>query len=190
MTSQDPSNRESQRTSALAEAVEQAAGVVTKWSGDITQLLKEEADRLSAGDYRLNDLVTVPVKLMRIWVENSINAAYAVSDNIALVSTARSGAPPPPRRISVPVHIPANTDVTLIASEMIGQSGHRIPSSCIDLDPENFPKEPQDRDVNVVVTVRSPHAPNDVYKGFLRSAKPPIEVPVVVAIYELGEPLL
>ena len=188
MTSQDPSNRESQRTSALAEAVEQAAGVVTKWSGDITQLLKEEADRLSAGDYRLNDLVTVPVKLMRIWLDNSINAAYAVSDNIALISTARSGAPPPPRTISVPVHIPANTDVTLIASEMTGQSGHRIPPSCIHVEP--VPKESKTRDVNVVVTVRSPHAPNDVYTGFLRSVKPPIEVPFVVAIYELGEPLL
>jgi hypothetical protein len=190
MTTQDPPNRESQRTSALAEAVEQAAGVVTKWSDDITGLLKDEADRLSAGDYRLNDLVTVPVKLMRIWVANSINAAFAVSDNIALISTARSGAPPPVRTMSVPVHIPANTAVKLVPSEMSSQSGHRIPPSCIQVKPDNFQEEPNARDVNVVVTVSSPHAPNDVYKGFLRCVKPPIEVPFVVAIYELGEPLL
>lgn len=189
MTGQDPSNRESPRTSALAEAVEQAAGVVTKWSGDITQLLKDEADRLSAGDYRLNDLVTVPVKLMRIWVENSINAAYTVSDNIALISTARSGAPPPPRTISVPVHIPANTAVTLVPSEMTGQSGHRIPPSCIKVKPCKL-QEPEDKDVDVVVTVSAPHAPNDVYQGCLRCVDPPIEVAFVVAIYELGDPLL
>lgn len=189
MTSQDPPNREAQRTSALAEAVEQAAGVVTKWSDDMTQLLKDEADRLSAGDYRLNDLVTMPVKLMRIWVDNSINAAFALSDNISLISTARSGAAPPPRTISVPVHIPANTAVTLVASEMTSQSGHRIPPSCIQVKPCKF-QEPEDKDVDVVVTVSAPRAPNDVYQGRLHCVDPPIEVAFVVAIYELGEPLL
>jgi hypothetical protein len=191
MTGQDPPDREAQQTSALAEAVEQAAGVVTKWSGDITRLLKDEANRLSAGDYRLNDLATVPMKLMQIWVANSINAAFAVSDNIALISTARSGVPPPARTMRVPVRIPANTAVKLAPSELTSRSGHRIPPSCIQVEPpDNFPAEPDARDINVVVTVSSPHAPNDVYKGFLRSVEPPIEVPFVVAIYELGEPLL
>jgi hypothetical protein len=92
--------------------------------------------------------------------------------------------------MSVPVHIPGNTAVTLVPSEMSSQSGHRIPPSCIQVKPDNFQEEPNSRDVNVVVTVSSPHAPNDVYKGFLRCVKPPIEVPFVVAIYELGEPLL
>lgn len=122
-------------------------------------------------------------------VDNSINAAFAVSDNISLVSTARSGAAPPPRTISVPVHIPANTAVTLVASEMTSQSGHRIPSSCIQVKPCKF-QEPEEKDVGVVVTVSAPHAPNDVYQGWLRCVDPPIEVAFVVAIYELGEPLL
>lgn len=191
MTSQNPPNgASSQRTSALSEAVEQAADVVTKWSDDLTTLIKDETNKLSAGNYRLNDLATVPVKLMRILVENSLNAAFTVSDNLTLISSARSGAPPSARTMSVPVHVPANTVVRFAPSEMRGRSGHRIPPSRISLEPEIFQADPKARDIDVGVTVSSPHAPNDVYEGFLRSVDPPIEIPFVMAIHELGEPLL
>lgn len=190
MTSQDPPNGESPSTSALSEAVEQLADSAGKWSKDLTGFLKHEADKLSVGDYRLNDLVTAPVRLMSICVKDTLDTVFTISDNLSLISSARSGAPPPPRTMRVTVTIPANAAVRLVPTEMKGQSGHRIPPSYIKIEPDNFIESAKAVDVDVVVTVTSPHAPNDVYEGFLCSADPAIEVPFAVTIHELGLPLL
>lgn len=189
-SSQDPPNGVTQQQSALSEAVEQLADSADKWSGDIAEFLKQQADRLAAGDYGLNDLVTAPVKLMSIWVKDTFDTVFAISDNLAVLSDPRSGAAPRPRTVRVPVTIPANVDVELVASNMEGQSGHSIPSSDMRIEPDKLARSPEESQINVVVTVKSSRVPNDTYAGFLRSKDQAIkEVSFGFAINELGEPV-
>lgn len=187
MTDQDPSNGQPRPQSLLSEAVEQGADAVAKWHKDIAELLEQQADRLSSGDYGLNDLVTAPVRLLSIWVKDAIDTAFTISDNLALLANPRSGEPQRPRTIRVPVTIPANSHVKFVASDTLGQLGYSIPSSDFDITQEIRGNNPEE--INVIVTVKSSSVPNDTYSGILRADDPAIkEVPFGFAIDELGEP--
>ncbi|MGH3768522.1 MAG: hypothetical protein ACRDTX_25785, partial [Pseudonocardiaceae bacterium] len=174
---------------ALSEAMEQVADLTRKWNDEIAKFVETEADKLSANDYKLADLVTAPVELMRIWVRNSIQAADVISGNLALISQARSSAAPQTRKMNVPVSIPPDVDVKLLASDLVGRSGYRIRSSRLQVAPESFGAEAATRDVVVEVTVDCSHAPADLYEGLLYCSDPTVSAPFGVAISELGEPL-
>ncbi|MGH3874034.1 MAG: hypothetical protein ACRDSR_21460 [Pseudonocardiaceae bacterium] len=170
--------------------MEQAADAARLWCDGIAHFAKSEADQLSSGNYRLDDLSTAGVRLARVWVENTVKAAYVLSDNLALLAYTRPGTAAAPRTVRVGVEIPANTSGTLAVSDLVGQQlGHRIPSSTISISPDRFPAAEQVENISVAIEIRNPPAPNDLYEGRLHSADDAISVSFRVAINELGEPL-
>ncbi|MGH3693162.1 MAG: hypothetical protein ACRDRX_04045 [Pseudonocardiaceae bacterium] len=197
MTSQNPPNGQNppsgepgSQQSLLAEAVEQLADSAGKWSKDITDFCKQQADRLSAGTYGLNDLVTAPVRLMKILVQDTFDTASVISDNISLLANPGAGVLPRDRTMRAPVIVPTNTSVTFVASDMVGRRGHTIPGSDFDISLESRGENPTEKDV--VVKLRPSRVPNDTYAGFLRPAvdNPAIkEIPFAFAITEWGEPV-
>ena len=175
MSTTGPPADEERPQSLLSEAVEQAAGAAAKWVGDVARFARGQADLLASGDYGLNDLATAQVGLLRIWVENSINVAGVLSDNLALLSYGSAG--------------PAGVALELTASDLEGQLlGYRIPSSRIQLAPVAVAAQPA-AEVTVEVTVDGAGAPNDIYAGVLSSADGAVTVPIRVAIDELGRPV-
>jgi hypothetical protein len=173
--------------SPMSEAVEQAAGALSMWCNDVARFATRQADLLASGDYGLNDLATAQVTLLRIWVSNSISTAGVLSDNLALLSYGKGGAPPP-RRFGVGISVPAGAGVELRASDLEGQLlGFRIPSTRIRLAPGAVPAGPTE--LTVEVTVSCIGAPNDIYTGELSSTDGTVTAPMRVAINELGKPV-
>lgn len=190
MSAPDPPTGSTQGQSPLSEAVEQATDAARRWFDEIADFAKHEADQLSSGNYGLSDLVTGQVSPMRIWVRNTILTADVLSNNLALLSYARPGAPPLLRTTNVRVGIPANASVKLAASDMVGRLlAYRIPSSNIRLVPEEPAIETQERHIGVKIEVDCLRAPNDIYEGRLYCADGTVSVPFLVALDELGEPL-
>jgi hypothetical protein len=191
MSTTDRSASSARHQSPLSEAIEQATAAVSMWCREVAEFAQHEADVLSTGDYGLNQLATAQVRLLRIWVTNSIRTAVMLSDNFALLSYGQAGRPPPPRRIGVRVPIPAGVSVKLRASDLIGELlQHRIASSRVKIDPDTAASQQTAREIPVEVTVDCANAPNDTYIGDLFSVDGLIRVPIEVAIDELGEPLL
>jgi hypothetical protein len=188
MSTTGPPADEERPQSLLSEAVEQAADAAAKWVGDVARFAGGQADLLASGDYGLNDLASAQVGLLRIWVENSINVAGVLSDNLALLSYGSVGSAPP-RRFAVAVGVPAGVALELTASDLEGQLlRYRIPSSRIQLAPVAVAAQPA-AEVTVEVTVDGAGAPNDIYAGVLSSADGAVTVPIRVAIDELGRPV-
>ncbi len=188
MSTTGPPAHEERPQSLLSEAVEQAADAAAKWAGDVARFARGQADLLASGDYGMNDLATAQVGLLRIWVENSINAAGVLSDNLALLSYG-SASSAPPRRFAVAVGVPAGVALELTASDLEGQLlKYRIPSSRVQLAPVAVAAQPA-AEVTVEVTVDCVGAPNDIYAGELCSADGAVTVPIRVAIDELGRPV-
>jgi hypothetical protein len=160
------------------------------WCDEVAEFAKHEADVLSTGDYGVNDLANAQVRLLRIWVSNTIRTAGVLSDNLALMSYGRAGRPPPPRRVGVRVAIPAGVSVKLRASDLIGELlQYRIASSRVQISPDTAASQARSREIAVEVAVDCAGAPNDTYTGDLSSVDGAITVPIEVAIDELGEPL-
>jgi hypothetical protein len=175
--------------SLLSEAVEQAAGAAALWWEELAKLARGQADRLASGSYGVDDLATGQVGLLRIWVRNSIKTAGVLSDNLALLSYGSAGTDPPPRRFAVTVAVPAEVDLRLRASDLVGELfGFCIPSSKIELEPEDVTAQAAG-EVAVRITVDCARAPNDTYAGALSSADGRVSVAMRVAIDELGSPL-
>jgi hypothetical protein len=186
MSAPDPSTGPARPQSRLSEAVEQAADAARIWWEDISDFAKDEADQLSSGDYGLQDLASAQVNLMRICVRNTVKSVGVLSDNLALMSYPRPGAPPPPRTVNVPVSIPPNVNVKLTASDLVGRlHTQRISSSAIRIQPD----EPSNETISVTVEVKCPPVPKDLYEGRLHSVDGAVSIPFRVAINELGEPL-
>lgn len=186
MSIPDPSTGSTRPQSSLSEAVEQAADAARIWWKDISDFAKDEADQLSSGDYGLQDLASAQVHLMRICVRNTIKSVGVLTDNLALVSYPRSGAPSQLRTVNVPVSVPPNVNVKLTASDLVGQlHARRISSSAIRIQPD----EPSSEAISVTVEITCPPVPSDLYEGRLHSADDAVSIPFRVAINELGEPL-
>ncbi len=190
MTSQDPPNGRPRSQSPLSEAVEQGTDAVTKWHVDIADFLQQQAARLSAGDFGLNDIATAPVQMMSIVVKDTVDTAFVVLSNLALLANSTAGVAGRDRMMRVPVTVPANTSVTFVASDMVGQLGHSIPSSDLEISQESGGENPEE--VHVVVKVKPSRVPNDLYTGFLSAVDNPAfqKVPFALAIDELGEPVV
>ncbi len=189
MSAPRPPTGSRQRQSPLSEAVEQAADAASRWCNDVADFAKHQADLLSSGDYGLNDLTTAQVDLLRIWVRNTVRTVGALSDNLTLLSFGRPSKAPPPRRFNVGVSIPAGVSPKLRTSELLGQLlAYRIPSSKIRLNPDVAASRAKLREITVEVEVDCAGVPNDTYEGVLSSEDGVIQVPIRVAIDELGEP--
>jgi hypothetical protein len=189
MSTTDPSTSPG-RQSPLSEAIEQAKGAASNWCNEVVEFAQHEADVLSTGGYGVNQLATAQVRLLRIWVTNSIQTAVVLSDNLALLSYGRAGRPPPPRKIGVRVPIPAGVSVKLRASDLTGELlQHCITSSRIQISPDTAASRAKAREIPVEVAVNCANAPNDTYIGVLFSDDGLVKVPIEVAIDELGEPL-
>lgn len=189
MNPSDPPSDGTAPQSGLSEAVEQAAAATKDWFDDISGFVKHDADQISAGQYGLGDLATAPIRMMRIWLSNTVRTAFVVSDNLALLGYTRPGAPLP-RTMSLGLSIPANIGVKLTASEMVGQLlGQSIPSSKIQIRPDEHPPQAADREVTVTVEINIRHAPDDLYQGRVFSVDGAVSVPFSIAIDELGVPL-
>jgi hypothetical protein len=176
--------------SPLSEAVEQATDAASKWCREVADFAQHEAELLSSGDYGLSDFVTAPVRLLRVSVTNAIQTAGVLSDNLALLSLPRPSRRPTPRTFSVQVGVPAGAGVQLRASALEGRLlRYRIPSSRIRLNPRSVQARIRQMEIPVEVEVDCAGAPADVYIGVLSSADGAVEVPIRVAIDELGEPI-
>ncbi len=190
MSASRPPTGSGQRQSPLSEAVEQAAGAASKWCNDMADFAKHQADLLSSGGYGLSDLATAQVDLLRIWVTNTVRTAGVLSDNLTLLSFGRPSQNPPPRRFNVGVSIPAGVSPRFRISDLLGQLlAYRIPSSKVRLNPDFAVSRAKLREITVEVEVDCVGVPNDTYEGVLSSEDVVIQVPVRVAIDELGEPL-
>ena len=169
--------------------MEQAAAAAKDWCDDISDFAQHDAEQISAGRYGLGDLATAPIRLMRIWLRNTVRTAFVVSDNLALLGYSRPGAPPP-RIMRLGLSIPANIGVKLSASDLVGQLlGHSIPSSKIQIRPDEHPAQAADRKVTITVEIDIRHAPDDLYEGRVSSAEGAVSVPLRIAVDELGVPL-
>lgn len=175
--------------SPLSEAVEQAARAGSMYLKDLTDFAKHQADRLASGHYGLTDLTTAQVGLLRLWLEHSQNAMKTLTDNIVLLSYDGPTGSAEPRTIRVPVPVPAQTDVVLQVSELVGDGGYRIPRARLQLDPQDFPSAPAPTDELVTVTVESAGAPADTYAGTVHTSDGAISVAFRIAIDDLGTPL-
>jgi len=174
----------------LSEAVEQAAQAASQWLDEVAHFAEDEVGRLSAGNYHLDDLATAQVRLLRIWIRNSIRTAGVLSDNLALLSYGTSGPPPPPRMFKVRIGVPAAVELKLRASDLSGQIlGVRIASSKIRLTPDVAASGAEPRDITIEVEVDCARVPSDTYVGVLSSEDGTVTVPIRVAIDELGGPV-
>jgi hypothetical protein len=158
------------------------------WCDDVAGFAEHEAERLSAGDYGLTDLVSAQVELARIWVRNSMRVASTLSDNVALLSYGRPAGGPATRTVQVSVPVPANVEVALQVSDLWSPL-HRIPRSKIRLEPSTAASSPAPAEIPVTVHVECAGAPADTYTGTISSADGGVDVTFKVAIDELGEPL-
>lgn len=187
MSAPEPPNGPQEPQSALSEAVEQAADAASIWCNELTQLAIHQADRLASGDYGLDDLVTGQVDLLRIWVSNSVEVAWALSNNLALLAYWQSGGPAPPRRFGVEARVPAGAGGQLQSSHLDGQRHrYRIPASRVRLTPAAVPVQAQPQPLTVEVAVSCAGAPNDIYAGELLLPDGTVVAPLRVAIDELG----
>jgi len=169
--------------------MEQAADAASRWCNDAADFAKHQADLLSSGDYGVSDLATAQVELLRIWVRNSVRAAGVLSDNLALLSFGRPSNAPPPRKFNVGVGIPAGLSPRLKTSDLLGQLlAYRIPSSKIQLNPDFATSRSKQREITVEVEVDCTGVPNDTYEGVLSSEDGVVQLPIRVAIDELGQP--
>jgi hypothetical protein len=189
MSAPRPPTDSKQPQSPLSEAVEQAAGAASRWCDDVVKFAENQADLLSSGDYGVSDLATAQVDLLRIWVRNTVLTAGVLSDNLALLSFGRPTTTPPPRRFNVGVSIPAGVSAKLRTSDLLGQLlAYRIASSKIRLNPDSAPSQVNAREIDVEVEVDTTGVPNDTYEGVLFSEEGAVQVPIRVAIDELGQP--
>jgi hypothetical protein len=175
--------------SPLSEAVEQAARAASLYLDDLTAFGRHQADRLASGHYGLTDLTTAQVRLLRIGLQHSQNMMRTLTDNIALLSYDGPTGGSAPRTIRVPVPVPAQTGVVLRVSELVGDGGHRIPRSRLQLDPRDFPPAQAPMDALVTVTVESAGAPAGTYAGTIHTDDGAVSVGFRLAIDDLGTPL-
>jgi hypothetical protein len=174
--------------SPLGEAVEQASDAVAIWSQEVATFAESEADDLASGNYHLSNLVTAPVRLLKIWVRNSVKTAGTLSDNLALLSYSRLAGAASERSFMVALPLAAAAGA-LTSSDLLGVSFlHRIPSTDVRL--EAVPAAESPPGANVVrVVVGCAGAPNDAYSGVLSSTDGAAPLAILVAIDELGDPL-
>jgi len=175
--------------SLLSEAVEQAARTGSMWWNDLTGFAEDQADRLASGNYGLTDLTTAQARLMRIWIENSRSVMRTVIDNVALLSYGGPTGGPATRTVQVFVTVPAQVNVVLQVSDLVGGGGYCIPRTRLQLAPHDLPARPVPEDALVTVTVEGAGAPADTYAGTIFTDDGRITADFRVAIDDPGVPL-
>lgn len=170
--------------SRLSAAVAQLTSAVSHWYADLADLAEHQADRVSSGNYRANDLVSGQVGIARLWIRNAVKTSFALSDNLALLAC-----PPSDRPAGfgeVLVQVPGtHTTSQLSASELVGVVRHHcVRSSKVTLCAE----PPTDAGTTVRVSVDFTGAPNDTYQGCLTTADGGVSQPFMLALSEVGAP--
>ena len=108
-------------TTALGEAVENATARLSIWCRAVADLVQADVDRMASGTYQLGDLTTFGVRLMRIGVDNVVQMAGVLSDNLVLLTadiTGSSGAQVHELPLDVPV--PDKSSGRFVLSSLTG----------------------------------------------------------------------
>jgi hypothetical protein len=185
---------ETPRTTPLGEAVEQAADGLSAWWCDVAALVQGDADRVANGDYGLARLASSGLRLLKVNVDNMLQMADVLSDNIALLAEAppasipQRGKKPRSREVPIVVTVPAGVTAHFVVTLLKGATAPRtIPTDAVSVRPASRVGDGMPREVTVVIVTAN--VATDIYEGTLRALEGGTvvaSVPVQVAIDELN----
>src|SRR5262245_45006757 len=117
-------------TTALGEAVEQAADGLSSWCRAVAELIEDDVNRVANGEYHVADLASAGMRLLEVNVCQLLQMAKVASDNMALLSSDATVSDDARRRaVPVVITVPAASEVTLACSSLKGEdTGARIPT--------------------------------------------------------------
>jgi len=155
-------------TTPVAEAFEQLSGTVLDCLDRIAGVIQEDLDRAASGSLRLEDLASCGPRLVRAGLANLYDLAAAWSDNLSLLrSTPLAPGEAAVVKTTVPVDVPANHAVRIVASSLTRGGGAVASTGRLTFTPSACVQQGADRRERIGVTLRSAGLRGGVYTGVL-----------------------
>lgn len=166
--------------------VVQLADLATLWVTTLSDVAATQADRMSAGDYGLDDLVAGHVGVCRSYLRALTETALTVSSVAGELAYAGPTESVTPRTVRVRVPGTHTADELTISDLVHTVSRFTIPASVTDHRICPTPANAESDVTTVAVTASTP-APNGVYRGTIKAGADSCSF--VIALSEVGKPL-